>query len=285
MKKLLVVLLILISFSSFSQAPNPVFKRMDTVQKIADTNYFIAKSRLIRLEKESVVDPAEKLLFLTKSLENNDMKYFKKEMTELIIRHGYNYTPNPYSLKKTDAIFCGLLREHNLEEWISTKCQKLYPKWIKNNPKAFEVQQAIAKIAIKDQTRKYFYQIIKQDSSLTSKEVLMEMDANNLNDLISITNQIGILPNHFDHGLNTFYLWQTCLFHNLYEDRIEQVWLRMLPYIEQAYFSGKIGDGLFRLYDFQLNLLFGYQYYGFLENVPFKDEGNLQERKRKCGFI
>lgn len=126
--------------------------------------------------------------------------------------------------------------------------------------------------------------MIREDSTSLAQDLLKEMDRSNINSLLALTRKLGVLPNHFDHGLNTYYVWQICFFHNMYPDKIDEVWNQMLPFIEQAYFAGKIGDGLFRLYDFQLNQLFGYQYYGFIADVPVKDEAHLQDRKHKYGF-
>lgn len=285
MVKTFVFIFIFLTYNSFGQ--NPVFRLMDSISSIADTNYYLGKKALINLEHKYTVDPAEKLLFLVQSLKNKDIKYFKKSIHKLIINNGFRYSKDNHELYNRYSHITKYLIENGLEEWLLNESAKNYYKWVKNNPKAFEVRCQMENLLEVDQTRTYFYEMWS-NKLLDSAEIAQELrkfDNDNLNNLIKITNSIGILPNHFDHGIGTYYLWQISFYHNFYPETIIEVWNKMLPYIEDAYFSGKIGSGLFQLYDFQLNMLFGYQYYGFLKNVPVKDAEGLENRRKKYGFI
>lgn len=271
----------LTSLNSYSQ--NPSFQIMDEqVEPLSETDYFKAKKMVKSIEKKFKVDPAQKYLFLFKSLENKDIRYFKKEIKKLMKNHGFSYsryTP-PFS-----TTFTILINENGLKNWMFDHSEKLYSKWIRNNPKGFAIKQKINELKTIEDTRGYLGHIQRADSTCGGREMILLMDSINLSTILHIAeSNNGILPNHFDHGVHTYYSWETCLWYNLMSTKMAENWNKILPYIEKTYFAGKIGDGLFRLYDQQLARSLGYQYYGFEKGVPVNDAEHLEERRKKYGF-
>lgn len=272
-------LILFLSLNIFCNAQNPSFRIIfENIYPIISTDYTRAKQMFIDLEKNHIIDPAEKLLFLYESLRNDDISYFKSEIKGLMENSGYRYSKIERSFDDNLTL---LINEKGLEEWIFSQSDSLYPIWVKNNPRAFEIRKKIDELIIRDQMRGFVYY---QDSACNLGQELKKLDLSNFYDLMSLVDKNGILPNHIDHGLGTYYTWQIILLHNLYSDRFYEIWERILPYIEKTYFAGKIGDDLFRLYDQCMARQFGYQYYGFEKNIPIKDEEHLAERKRKYGF-
>lgn len=277
--KRVTLIVIFLTLSLFGISQNPSFRIIfEEIYPIISTDYFKAKQMLIDVEKKYEIDPAEKLLFLYESLRQNDTSYFKSEMKGLMENNGYRYSKRERSLDDNLTI---LINEKNLEDWMFTQSDSLYPIWVKNNPRAFEIRRKIDAMIILDQTRGYFYDM---DSTCGSYSELEKLDYSNFIDLISLADKNGILPNHIDHGVGTYYTWEIILLHNLKTDHFFENWERILPYIEKTYFAGKIGDDLFRLCDQWMVRLFGYQYYGFENGVPIKDEEHLAERRKKYRF-
>ena len=252
----------------------------DSISPYLKDNYFKAKKKLIQTERKYILDPALKLLFLSYSLENQDVFYFKKSIKSLMKNNGYT---------NDKGYFLGqYIENEEISEWLVKKSKKLNVVWIKNNYDAFKVKLVIDNLHTKDQMRGSFYYLNKSDTACgkSAKKELQKIDYANFTRIIKLAqSNEGILPNHIDHGIGTFYIWQGVLFHNLTRDKIEENWKLILPYIEKTYFEGKIGDNLFRLYDQLLYSYFGYQYYGFEKNAPVKDEEHLEDRKLKYRFI
>ena len=87
----IVFLQIQFSFSLFF-SQNESFRIIsEKIDPICSTNYEGAKKIFQEIEEKYQIDPAEKLLFLKYSLENNDIRYFKSSMKKLIKNNGYNY--------------------------------------------------------------------------------------------------------------------------------------------------------------------------------------------------
>jgi hypothetical protein len=285
----IVFLQIQFSFSLFF-SQNESFRIIsEKIDPICSTNYEGAKKIFQEIEEKYQIDPAEKLLFLKYSLENNDIRYFKSSMKKLIKNNGYNYAIEDSKFKQRNFNFIELIRLKEVESWLIKKSEKYYPIWIKNHQHAFSIKLKIDQLIVKDQMRGYFCRIYDQDSTVGADKMLAEIDYSNFRELLILADENGILPNHIDHGIGTYYSWQGILLHNLKtvsgKDYFLKIWEEILPYIEKTYFSGKIGYDLFQLYDQFLAQNYGYQYYGFEKNVPVFDLEHLEDRKIKYGFL
>jgi hypothetical protein len=265
----------------FLQSQNIAFKEMPGIIALSDTNYSLAKQKIKTLSRQHKIDPQDKLLFLYSSLQNKDIPYFKKNIKKLIINDGFHYSK--YYQQTVDINFSQLVKNQNLESWLLNISEKNHYKWVKNHPIAYEIQKQIIEISILDQTRQYLYRIQNkfQTSDSIAYFILKENDGIAFERLIKLCQSINGIPNSMDYGIYTSNLFSISFWHSLYPDCIENNWQRILPFVENTYFEGKIGTDLFWIYDFQLTNHFGYQYYGTIPDVPVKDSLNLTHRQVK----
>jgi hypothetical protein len=278
----LLLFLLLAKGPSFSQ--NHSYRIIyDSINQIIDRDYYKAKRIYLEVDKQQGIDPSEKLNFLASALENNDTKYFKREIRKLMKYHGYKFSQYDIGLK---GPIKELVMEKGMQAWMFQKSEKLYPIWMKNNPRAFEIKKKIDELYAIDQSRRYFFGSSSDcDSACYAWNSITVMDLDNLHTIIQLCDDSGILPNQYDHGVATLYKWQLIFLHTLKTDKIVEVWEFALPYLEKTYFAGKIDDSFFRIYDQLLSEYYGYQYYGFEKNVPVKDEEHLRDRKEKYSFL
>ena len=153
MKQLTIFLLLFISNLSFSQ--NPSYKIFnDSIYPIIDKEYDKAKTLFISLHEEYKVDPIYIKTFSFYALKHDDLDYFKNSMKDLIVNYGYKYSKYDLSLSLIDTsklTLTKLLKDKNLENWLFNVSDSLYPVWIKNNPRSFEVKQKLNEINTIDQ--------------------------------------------------------------------------------------------------------------------------------------
>lgn len=102
------------------------------------------------------------------------------------------------------------------------------------------------KILAMDHTRIFFYHILYGTAvydSTTTKCVQTELDNldySNILAIVSICQKYG-LPNNFEHGYNTYYQITLLMLHSMsHEVNIKRVWSVLFPFLERAYFDGKI---------------------------------------------
>jgi len=169
------------------------------------------------------------------------------------------------------------------------KSEVYYPQWVKKNPIGFLVQREVEKLFTIDQTRIYFYPMLYNNSELSDsmtiniiQKELDKLDYSNILAISSLAHKYG-LPNNFDHGYNTYYRVTLLMLHSMSQEmNIKRVWVVLFPFLEQAYFDGKISYTFFYHYDKCLLKAIGYQYYGTMnDDVPNIDPENLKERKNK----
>lgn len=265
---------------SFSQ--NLTYKLYsDSIYPLTENNYTDAKKKFIEFKKQFLFDPTIDLLFLESSLRHNDIDYFKLAMPNLVKNHGYKFNRTD-TLRYLQNDFNDLVYEKGLCDWLIQLCDELYPEWIKKNPSQYELKIRIEKLRIIDQTRADYY--LLYDSCSLAPEFLKRLDYEIFAKLLMICKENGNrVPNTYDLGFDCG--WSLILLHNLREENMFEIWNLILPYIENAYFEHKIGDGLFKLFDELLQRQRGYQYYGFIEAVPIYDEENLMKRKSKYNFL
>ena len=282
MKQLTIFLLLFISNLSYSQ--NPSYKLFDdSIYPIIDKEYDKAKSLFISLNEAYQVDPIFKKIFCFYALKHDDLDYFKNSMKYLIVNYGYKYSKYDLSLSLIDTsklTLTKLLKDNNLENWLFDVSDSLYPVWIKNNPRSFEVKQKLNEINTIDQAMRIGF----NDLDSLTWDAIMKKDYLNLKTLLQLCDSNGILPNNFDQGIGSSD-WFTIYLHNIKSYQTFEIWEEFLPYLERTYLAGKIDNDCFVMYDRILAQFYGVQYFGFLEDVPIKDEEHLLERKEKYGFL
>jgi hypothetical protein len=280
-KSLLLLIFFTLSFFQL-QSQNLSYKLYwDSINPLIEKDYLEAKEKFIELKKEVQFDPTIELLFLESALKNEDIKFFKSAMPDLVRNHGYKFYRTD-TLRYLENDFNDLVYEKGLCEWIIKLCDKLYPVWVKKNPSKFELKIRLEKLRIIDQTRADYY--ILYDSCKLTPDFLKRLDYEIFAQLLMICKENNnCVPNANDLGFESG--WSLILVHNLREENMFEIWNLILPYIEKAYFDKKIGDGLFRLFDDLLYRQKGFQYYGFLEGVPVYDEEKLLFRKSQYNFL
>lgn len=278
----------ILSLSSFSQ--NPSFKIIsDSIYPLIQSNEYDKAKQIWRAtEKEFTVDQQEKYLFLLSALRNNDLKFFRKEMTSLMKESGYFLSVMDTSSNYGDNTV-NLFREKGVLEWVVKKSNKYYPKWIVSNPIAHYAKQRSDFFIFRDQN---FIRGIPPecDTSIHCKEKHQEYYTQfammSASDLATFFIEIGGVANNIDHGVDVYYPLLVVIHHILEtsEESMEYAWTLLLPYFEKAYFDGKIGSDIFYIYDEALFQHTGYQYYGQYGEAPILDQEGFEGRVRKYNF-
>lgn len=261
----------------------------DSILPLASENY--AKSKKIYLERKNHLsyDPSDVALYLTYSLQNNDVTFFKSEICKLFKHFGYYYS---YSDTTGISMINTLNQEivsHDMAHWMVKKSNKYFPKWISKNPNYFQLQKTLEAIHTSDQLVRRIG-ISSKDSSCVSTwknsydSVLASIDLKNIIQLQTLCIQNNFtLPNNYENGYSTYNQIMFIVFHNLKQGtNINATWQRLGAYIEQAYLDGKISSNFFYTYDYYLNIYQGMQYYGTLgADIPNRDPAGYNDRQKK----
>jgi len=278
-----IIVLILFNFNLCLSQNEAYGVYSDSIYPKIETDYYEVKKIFVSLNESYNIDPNQKYNFAYHSLKNDDVDYFKKLMKDLILNYGFKYSKYDISLKSNnlkDNSFSNLLKRRDLENWLFNESDSLFPLWIKENPRSFEVRTKIQELVIVDQSMRIGF----PDFDSLIWDAISIRDYKNFQSLLSLCDSNGILPNNFDQGygsLDWFYIF----LHNIKSYQTLEIWDEFLPYLEKTYFAGKISNECFIMYDRVLIQFYGYQYYGFFEDVPVKDEKGLYERRLKYGFI
>ena len=98
-------------------------------------------------------------------------------------------------------------------------------------------------------------------------------------ELCSLNN--NTMLNNFDNGIGVYYKIELIIWHNFRDvNTVEKMHNLLIPYIEKAYFAGKIGPGYFIMYDKWCFSNLGCQYYGSLgKDVTMKDQRSFEKTK------
>lgn len=267
-----------------ANAQNPSYGFIyDSIFPLTTNNYKKAKDLFLQIEEQYKVDPNETFLFVKKSLQNNDLPFFKSKIKNLIEDHGLRYSNQEYSLV-FDYEFTTLLKENNIEAWMVKQSDSLFPIWVKNNPRAYEIQRKMHELLIIDQGLRST-RLPVSDSICDVWTIIEQQDYDNLFALLSTVDSSRVLPNNFDHGIGVYNLWKIVFLHNIKTTKIEDIWNLMQPYLEKTFLEGKISDDCFYMLDYHSSNQFGYQYFGYIKDVPIKTKDNLVEIRRKLGFL
>lgn len=228
---------------------------------------------------EKLIAPSTRLHFSFLCLKNNDIETFKKIIPVLIEKEGFFYSYKDTLPINRFFFINNLIYENGLQNWMISQSANLYPIWIKNN--YFQFTSSLELIRLFTEAKKIDLNILTNSRAWNqSFDLLIELQ------LICKSNN-NTLPNEFDYGISgrekyIFTIIENCLFFDQYA---KLSWEFILPYIDNAYFEGKIGTNYYALYDYALYRHSGMQYYGFIENAPFIDEFNLFKRAKKYDFV
>lgn len=246
---------------------------------VNENEYSKLKNNILKLELLSGYEPEIKYHFLNKSFEHDDILYFKKEMTILVEKFGFNVAYMTGKEKYYNSIMTG-----DLSKWFKKMFLKYHLKWLENN---FEKQldlRNLNELAMKDQLVNGFAAEISQIPRLDSiqkKETLKILSKyfyKNAVDLYNITQKNNNYPNGKSFALiqNSFGIIEI---HNLQaKDNYNNYWELFYQYYKKAYLKEQITYIIFRNYDNFSYLHYGFQVFGLIniKDIPeyFKKNNN-----------
>jgi len=234
-------------------------------------NYPLAKKRVLKLEQKYGYEPELKHRLISQSFINNDIEFFKKELTVLVEKYGFQLI----YLKETEPYYTAITHGE-LSSWFKEMYLEKHFIWMKNN---FNKQLDLKKlndIGAKDQLiRKYTNLLSRKlefDSiqNINKYNVISELDFENIADLHQISNKRGIYPSGKSFALiqRSFGISEI---HNLKsKDNFERFWLLFYPFYKKAYLKNEISYVHFKNYDGYSYVHYGYQKFGLLniEEIP-----------------
>ena len=92
------------------------------------TNYPLAKKRILKLEEKYGYEPELKYRLISQSFKNNDLDFFKKELTVLVEKYGFQLI----YLKGTEVYFTSITKGE-LSLWFKEMYLEKHFVWMKNN--------------------------------------------------------------------------------------------------------------------------------------------------------
>lgn len=279
------LLLTLIFFALHLHSQNNSYSLLnDSIYPRLDTSYNEAK--ILLLDNMKTIDPSELLLILDNVLVKGDTNTYKTIITYIIKEYGWNYL----YIDTLDAISANnsLLREirnNNLEEWTYNVSQEYYPHWVSKNILSLRFQKKISAILHSDQEiRRYLPNDTNNICFDKLYNSLTRLDYQHILEIVELCKvNNNLMLNNYDNGVGIYYNIQMVIWHNMKErENFHKTWDILLPYIENAYWAGKISNDIFKIYDTWSSFHYGYQFYGTLkESIEIKDKENYQKRKDK----
>jgi len=279
----------MLTLSVLARAQNHSYTILnDQVYPLLRDSYEAAKNVYTDLSRMYAIDPGERVQFSQVALDNGDVEFYKTETQDLIQQFGYFFR---YEDTLKSPAFTALLNQHALVDWLVAQTNERFPVWVKENPDAFFVQQKLMSMRETNRTRIYYNQLMDyhtaNNDSAGYAEVLKyarDFDFTQLYEIVKICKVSG-LPTNFDAGYASYYILQYILINNT-EDQFnfERTWHHIFPFLEKAYFDGKISNTFTRIYDEALEKHYNYQYFGTIDSVEVKDPEHLAERRKKYGL-
>ena len=289
MKLLFFAILLSVSQLVLSQNKSYQLIRDKVNPLIEQKDYESAKKQWIEIDRIYRIDPQERFLFIIESLKNEDVKYFKANIKRLIKENGYHYFAAdtfPENLSTINHLFL----EKKIFPWLIRTSERNYPKWAKRNYESIFISKKVDELVTIDQVDYYLspkdlIEGLSEKGLNKYKTYVEEQDLENIRALTMICIRNNGIPNHFENGAGIFYKLQLIVWHNLKtENNREQTWKFILPWVDKAYFEGKIDYSLYEAYDYWLHQHTGFQYYGFIPNAPVQDSIKFKDIKEKYNF-
>jgi hypothetical protein len=272
-----------ILFHLLVSAQNPSYFLMHK-NVLSNENYEDAKSHYIEFSAKYSIDPAQTYLFLYKSLSNNDISFFKKKMSQLIIESGKKYTQIDSVQEIDNGEFIQLMQSKGLIEWAIQTSTKNHLNWVKKNYEVLPLIELGIKLNAVNYSLKKFQHTFNfnPDEINFNDSVYNSLQFKNIEELAKFCEVFNTYPNSFDHGLTYASNFDQILLQNLkIKANFFKTWELLSPYIEKKYLEGKLSFMKFVYYDQMSVRHFGYQFYGTLENVECFDiqtTNTLRER-------
>lgn len=280
--KLQLILILFSATSTFGQNKRDIIIN-DSIYPIMHnpSNYLEVKNRILDLEKKYGYEVELKQSLINYSYQNDDISFFKKELSILVEKYGFQLIYLNGREFYYDAITKG-----ELSDWFKKMFLKNHFVWLENN---FEKQIDLKKlndIKNKDQLIDIYTGKVIKEVNLDSIQIvkisnlLSEFFFTNISEL----NQITIKNDNYPTG-KSFALIQNDFnvaeLHNLQsKPNIERFWSLFYPYFKKAYLNNEITFITFKTYDQMSFVHFGNQHFGLIEidKIPdFYKKENMTE--------
>lgn len=264
-KRMLFVFVFCVYFTGcFAQNARDIFIK-DSIHSILNTDvlnskpeYIKLKKRIAKLEKQYGYETNLKKRILEAAYSNNDLDYFKTEITTLVKEYGFDIAYMSGEENYYSAIIKGVLAK-----WFKEMYLKNHSEWMSNN---FDKQIELRKLNTiheKDQFVTSFAMNVLNIPGLDAaqqdevKKHLAEYHYRTLLPVLDVVKKRSMLPNDKNFGVlqNNF---DTALIHNLqFKGNMDRVWGILFPVYKKAYLEYNITNVMFQNYDF-----YHYQHYG-----------------------
>jgi hypothetical protein len=273
------VLFILFSFHfvcCFSQNERDITIHDSIYPSIYNSESYLKTKRLIQnLEKKYGYEPEFNYILLDKSFENDDIDFFKEQLTTLVKDYGFNIIYESESKSYYNAITVG-----ELSEWFKKMYLEKHFIWMENNflkqidlKKLNEIRnydQLINKYQITLNQTLEFYSFQKEQTTTILNNALFE----NLSTLYVITRKYNTYPTAKSFALiqNNFGISE---YHNYQaKSNFEKTWILFYPFYKKAYLNNEIDYIEFKNYDNWSFIHFEIQKFGLIEIETVPEQFN-----------
>jgi len=277
---------------------NPIFNKMKTSDK---EEYGKVKELILKLDADYGYETDLKKRLIEFSFFQNDLDFFKNELSVLVEKHGFNVA----YMNGNEAYFDEIMKG-SLSVWFKQMYLKNHFVWLEGNFEKQISQRKLNEIQMKDQLVGSFAMKIREIPGLDSlhlksvSEKLNEFYFKNISEVYKICRLHESYPSGKSFGLiqNGF---QGAFLHNYWaSENIERIWILFEPYIKNAYLKNDLDYTDFKNYDIYTFSHFGYQKYGLitiedlplflrskaaeLQSVPIENIFFVDKTKREMGW-
>ncbi|TYA57281.1 hypothetical protein [Formosa maritima] len=213
-------------------------------------SYLKTKTFILELEKKYGYEPELKYILLDKSFSNDDLDFFKKELSTLVKNYGFNIIYESESKSYYDAITVG-----ELSEWFKKMYLENHFIWMENNfLKQIDLRK-LNELKNHDQLINNYRLTIEKTLELDSiqknqsYDILHRAFFENLSTLYSITRKYDYYPTAKSFALiqNSFGVVE---YHNYQaKPNFEKTWILFYPFYKEAYLKNEIDYIEFKNYD------------------------------------
>ncbi|MBP93268.1 MAG: hypothetical protein CMC55_04020 [Flavobacteriaceae bacterium] len=250
----------------------------ETIYPSFYTNYELAKSEILKLEKVYGYETNLKYFLLNRSFENDDIDFFKAELTILVRDYGFNLAYEPQEKTYYEAITTG-----NLANWFKTMYLKNHFIWLENNfLKQTDLYQ-LNNLKIKTDIYSKIRFTLDKKTTLDSvqkqeqKKVFEDIAFQNLSELYALTRKIDKYPTGKNFALiqNSFAQLEYQNFG--IEPNFERTWILFEPFYKKAYHEHAIDYIIYKNYDNYSFLHYKNQRYGLISifDIPEDYQNDL----------
>lgn len=262
--------------------------------------YDKVKEQVLSLEKKYGKEPDLRYNLLNQSYVNNDISFFKENLTDLVKSYGVQINYFNESEQYFNAI-----TEGELASWFKEMYLKNHFIWMKNN---FNKQRDISKINQIHHIDQLVYGYLKKiRNSLTLdslnldrlREIKEMFFLDNLQDLQSLTKKINTYPTGKNYAVfqNTPGITEVHLLPSSTNIR-EEYWEFFLKFYKKAYLNNNMDYIIFKNYDYFYFLDTGFQKYGLIkpnkglenylgekiDSIPIENKKFQLEIKKEFGW-